>query len=162
MIFNNGSSDQNCETTGFGQETALFYTIFFFQIYISITITVWGCSAKLVRKPRRKISSAINRAVWKRCSSKWMRWSLDNIFGSFVKQVIFPPLQRVSLGLEGLGYNWKESMLSIFSPLQQSRGQGLSALTNTFTSCKVSRDLDKPSPNSSARITRGLSWPWVE
>ena len=27
---------------------------FFFQIYISITITVWGCSAKLVRKPRRK------------------------------------------------------------------------------------------------------------
>ena len=55
MIFNKGSSDQNCETIGFGQETAIFYAIFFFfQIFISLTITVWGCSAKLVRKPRRK------------------------------------------------------------------------------------------------------------
>ena len=65
------------------------------------------------------------------------------------------------LGYEGLGYNWIESMRSICSPLQQSRGQRLSALTNTFTS-KVSRDLDKPSPNYSARITRGFSWAWVE
>ena len=33
--------------------------------------------------------------------------------------------------------------------------------TNTFTS-KVSRGLDKPIPKPSARISRGLSWPWVE
>ena len=161
MVFNKGSSDQNCETIGFGQETAIFYTIFFFQIYISITITVWGCSAKLVRKPRRKFRQRSIGWSERDVSVKWMRWSLDNIFGSLVKQVIFPPLQRVSLGYEGLGYNWKESMRSICSPLQQSRGQRLSALTNTFKS-KVSRDLDKPSPNSSVRITRGLSWPWVE
>ena len=31
MIFNKGSSDQNCETIGFGQETAIFYAIFFFS-----------------------------------------------------------------------------------------------------------------------------------
>ena len=28
-----------------------------------------------------------------------------NRLGSLVKQIIFPPLQRVSLGYEGLGYN---------------------------------------------------------
>ena len=28
-----------------------------------------------------------------------------NGLGSLVKQIIFPPLQRVSLGYEGLGYN---------------------------------------------------------
>ena len=33
--------------------------------------------------------------------------------------------------------------------------------TNTFTS-KVSRGLDKPIPKPSARISRGLSWPWVK
>ena len=35
---------------------------------------------------------------------------MDDISGSLVKQVIFPPMQCASLGHEGLVYNWKQSM----------------------------------------------------
>ena len=49
-----------------------------------------------------------------------MKWSLDEISGSLVQQVIFPPLQRASLSREGLACNWKQSMRSCRSRLQQA------------------------------------------
>ena len=35
---------------------------------------------------------------------------MDEISGSLVKQVIFPPMQSASLGHEGLVYYWKQSI----------------------------------------------------
>ena len=49
----------------------------------------------------------------------WMRCCLDKILSFLVQQVTFPPLQRASLSREGLGYNWKQSMRSNRSRLQQ-------------------------------------------
>ena len=45
---------------------------------------------------------------------------MDEISGSLVKQLIFPPMQRACLGHEGLVYNWKQSMCSNRSQLQQA------------------------------------------
>ena len=155
MIFNNGSSDQNCETTGFGPP---YFTLFFSFKYIFRSRLLCGAvQLNLCGNLDENFVSDQSGGL------KEMFQQMDEVkFRQYFRlSLIFLPLQRVSLGYEGLGYNWKESMRSICSPLQQSRGQRLSALTNTFTS-KVSRDLDKPSPNASARVTRGLSWPWVE
>ena len=45
---------------------------------------------------------------------------MDEISGCLVKQLIFPPMQRACLGHEGLVYNWKQSMSSNRSQLQQA------------------------------------------
>ena len=160
MIFSNGLSDQNCEAIGFGRETAIFYAIFFSFKFIFRSRLLYGAvQLNLCGNLSENFFSDQSGGM------KEMFQQMDEVkFRQYFRlslSLIFPPLHRVSLGYEGLGYNWKESMRSICSPLQQSREQRLSALTNTFKS-KVSRDLDKPSPNSSARITRGFSWPWVE
>ena len=58
-----------------------------------------------MRNPRRKVRQR---------SVEWIQGDIpamdevekiDEFFGSLVQQVIFPPIQRASLGREGLVYN---------------------------------------------------------
>ena len=77
---------------------------------------------------------------------------MDEFSGSLVQQVIFPPIQRASLGREGLVYNWKQSICKhvqaravIVLGFSKPRKTYGCIYTNTFTS-KLSRGLDKPSP----------------
>ena len=70
-----------------------------------------------------------------------------------VKQVIFPPMQRASVGHEGLVYNWKQSVCeyvqacgAILHSFSKPRNTYECIYTNIFT----------------FKLSRGLSWPWVE
>ena len=69
---------------------------------------------------------------------------MDEISGSLVKLVIFPPMQRASLCHEGLVYNWKQSAAIVHS-FSKPRKTYECIYANTFKS-KLSRGLDKPNP----------------
>ena len=93
---------------------------------------------------------------------------MDEISGSLVKQIIFPPMQRASLGHEGLVYNWKQSMCehvqacaAIVQSFSKSRKTYECTYPNPLTS-KLSRGLDKPSPKllgqDKPRLELAVGW----
>ena len=118
---------------------------FSFQINISVKIIV-GLLRNLYRNLNEKFVSDQSsglKEMFQECMG--MRWSIDEIFGSLVQQVIFPPLQRASLSREDLGYNWKQSVQSNRSRLQQAADNVWVLLYEHFH-VKVGSGLDKPNP----------------
>ena len=87
------------------RKIAIFYTVVFFSINISVKFR-----ARLLR-------NLCGNLVEKFVSDQSVEWikrdvpamdeveKMDEISGSLVKQVIFPPMKRASLGHEGLVYN---------------------------------------------------------
>ena len=97
-------------------KSSYFTLPFSFQINILVKISI-GLLENLCGSVNEKFLSDQSSSL-KEMLRWWMKWSLDEISGSLVQQVIFPPLQRASFSLEGLGCNWKQSMGSYRSRLQ--------------------------------------------
>ena len=100
------ASEQKSETTAFGQENRhILHCRFSFQINISVKFRV------------RLLRNLCGNLIEKFVSDQSVEWiksdilamdeveKMDDISGSLVKQVIFPPMQCASLGHEGLVYN---------------------------------------------------------
>ena len=83
VIFNNGSSE-----TGFGQENRhILHCHFRFKLIFRSRVVLGCCEA--CAETSLKSSSAINAIEWfEEMFQRWMRWSLDDISGSLVQQVI--------------------------------------------------------------------------
>ena len=146
----------NCLWSG---KSPYFTLSFSFQINILVKISI-GLLQNLCGSLNEKFLSDQSSSL-KEMLRRWMKWSLDEISGSLVQKVIFPPLQRTSLSREGLGCNWKQSTRSYRWRLQQAADTFECIYTNTFTS-KVSSGLDKPSPKllgqDKPRLEQAVGW----
>ena len=81
-----------------------YFTLSFsFQINISVKIRAELLQNLCENLDQRFVSD--QSSGLKENFQRWMKWSLDEIYGSLVQQFIFPPLERASLGRETLGYN---------------------------------------------------------
>ena len=162
------ASEQKSETTGFGQENCrILHCRFLFKLtfWSSLDLGCWETCAETSSKKSLPISQS---SGLKEMFRRWMRWRKWTKFPALLKQIIFPPMQRASLGHEGLVYNWKQSMCehvqacaAIVQSFSKSRKTYECTYTNPFTS-KFSRGLDKPSPKllgqDKPRLELALGW----